>query len=273
VEQRKNLAHGVSRGFMVLGTSPGGAKDAHDAKARSFAPPVLKPQRERLTGLCVWFVLLSMKLQAATFRYVFLTALLLTCGCSYHGALKTSFYKPSAVTAKIPIKANLVYGTHLEGSEFTSGVYIGHTVNIKTHPALQQVLTETCQSLFDSVEVTGAASANNSNHADIIIIPNLEMLGRNIKLNVIVKNANTHETIQKYEAVELVRLPIPVSVHCLGALNIMCCGLLIPVYPINAQLLGVEAKDNLETRLLSCLNRITQDIRNDEVLLTKSKSK
>lgn len=214
-----------------------------------------------------------MKSLTSTFHFVFLVTLLLTCGCSYHGALKTNFYQPSVATEKIPLKANIVYSSHIEAAEFSSGLYIGHSVNIKTHPALKQALTETCQSLFDSVELISVVSANNSNQADVLILPNLEMLGRNIRLSVIVKNANTHETIQKYEATEFVRIPIPVSVHCLGAINIMCCGLFIPIYPINAQLLGVEAKGNLETRLSSCLSRIEQDIRNDGALLNRMRSR
>src|SRR6266700_1005402 len=108
-------------------------------------------------------------------RWASLPVMVLTLtGCAYRGTMREGFYHPQQGDAKLPLKVNLVCGRQFESGEYTAeSVYFSHSVHIKTHPALGQALTETCQSLFQQVIVT--PSAQDDVGADITLLPAIEL--------------------------------------------------------------------------------------------------
>ena len=194
-------------------------------------------------------------------------------GCAYHGTLRPGFYSPPQTTAKLPLRAALVVGENLEALEYSAEAgWWGHSVHIKTHPALKQALTEASQSLFESVEVVRTA-ASQSSAADIVILPTVEMREHVLYTKLVAKEPNSGETLREYEASGNVFIAIPGSVRALAIINGVFCGLLTPIAtPLTTELLGAAAEESLERRLGSNVRQMTEEIGNDRALVTKVKS-
>jgi len=192
-------------------------------------------------------------------------------GCAYHGTLNPGFYAAPRATAKLPLRAALVFGDSLETLEYYETFAWSHSAHIKTHPALKQALTDATASLFDHVDVV--RTATQASTADIVLLPTVEVREHVLYMKLTAKAPESGNTLAEYEASGNAQTATPPSVTILAVLNAIFCGLLTPVTtPLTTHLLGNAVEETLERRLVSNVRQLTEEIGNDRTLMVRAKS-
>jgi hypothetical protein len=200
-----------------------------------------------------------------------LSLALLASGCAYHGKLRNDFYHPGNSGAKLPLKCVLVYGRSWEASQYDAeDVYFAHSVHIGTHPAMKEALTAVCGTAFDRVMVVDTAAACSNGEADVVMVPKMEMRESALYLTLTAKSGRSGETLAQYEGSGNVVLSVPASVHLMGAVNGGFCCLLSPVItPAITKSLGHRGEKALSETLATCLNQVSEELRNDTALASR----
>jgi len=207
------------------------------------------------------------------FLFLFAFAVFFLFGCTYHGSLRNDFHTIDKSKTKLPIKACLIFDSNLvDKANYKTASWGWHSVDISFQPAFQQATVNTFDSLFENLYVSSNIDQEKCNNADIIIFPTIEIRDYVFFMSMLVKKFNTDEVLQKYESSGNISWSKSTSVHALGIINILTGFILSPIIlPSEADMLGNDVQTALEVRVSSCLNQISNDMRNDRSLITRTK--
>lgn len=212
--------------------------------------------------------------QSARIGLIFLTFLMFTA-CTYSGNIKDDFFKPALNQNKLPIKAYFVWDPSLDSQMYTvKNMMIGHHAEIGSSPGLKFAFTNALGSVFENLRVADRIDDTELKKNDILVLPKYEIRSDVVYIQLTVKDANTADLLDKYEASGNIPFNYPASAHVLAVLNVIPCALLCTpiIHPLITYIIGEQLQSDFESIISETLNSIVRDIRNDRKLTLKYNS-
>ena len=204
-----------------------------------------------------------------------LTIFLMLSACTYRGNIKDDFYKPTASQNRLPVRAYLVWDSVLDSQKFIAKNMMGlYDAEIGSAPGLKLAFANALGGVFEHLNVADRIDDTELGKNNILILPKYEIRSDAVYIQLTVKDANTADVIDKYEASGNIPYNYPASAHVLRILNIIPCALLCSpiVEPMVTDIIGKQLVSDYENRISETLDSIVRDIRNDRKLTLKYNS-
>jgi hypothetical protein len=202
---------------------------------------------------------------------IFVIFLMFTA-CTYRGNIKDDFYKPAANQNKLPVKAYFVWDPVLDSQKFMVKNMMGkYDAEIGSAPGLKLAFTNALGGVFENLQVTDKIDDTELKRNNILVLPKYEIRSDAVYIQLTLKDANTGDLLDKYEASGNIPFNYPASVHVLAVLNVIPCALLCSpiIEPTITDIIGKQLVSDYENRINETLNSVVRDIRNDRKLTLK----
>lgn len=202
----------------------------------------------------------------------YLLASIYFSGCTYHGNLQEDFYTRTNAN-KLQLKGYLLFDSNLEQAHYKrENIHFLHSAEINTSPGLKSAMAKAFSNVFEEVYTSNVLIEDNLNNADVLIYPKIEVRDNVMFMSVALKSLKTDEVLGRYESSGNLDFGKPGSVIALKVLgDITLCALCPITIPATTYILGNKTQSSLEERLSDCLNNITEEIRNDRMMVKKVK--
>lgn len=217
----------------------------------------------------------SLNIHIKSAAICFVIILLFCPGCIYKGNISYNINELDNDTSKLPIRAYLVFDNTIDNSIYsTRNVVLWHGVDIETKPGLRAMIYSAFRSTFNTLFTDNCINPALISNYDVIIIPRIEFNSGALTLSATLKEAVTDKIINTYTTTEKIyhNVQLSTSSDTLYAISMIppIAVLTSPFIVMNTtEDVGKQAKSDLEGSIRRALNRITTDIRTDELLLSR----
>lgn len=220
-----------------------------------------------------------LKISAHSIRQAFVVlCLLLSCACTYEGALKDDFYAPTGrpSTLKFPLGVALIADERMKTQPFEAAGG-GYGLVIQLNPAFTKAVKSELESIFERVDLV--ESVKQVKEQDLIAVLKMdireitreELSGYHkfeVNMQVTFKEVKSKSLVSVIEKYRRIDYTPPGETFLYAILNGFSLFLLAPItVPLTTEAIGSSAMEILEREATILLLSVGADIREDEQIL------